>query len=186
MHGFTRSHYFSSKIVLTMKTVLRYSLYTLCASLVLMACKKDQKTVPIQLLLTDNPAAYDSVNIHIQGIQVKMNSEESGWLTVDAKDTTVNLLDLQNGVTMVIAQDEIPDGVLKEVRFILGDGNYVVIGSDKFPMATPSAEESGLKIKIDKDLNETLNTFTLDFDADLSVKEENGSYKLMPVIQLRS
>jgi len=53
MHGFTRSHYFSSKIVLTMKTVLRYSLYTLCASLVLMACKKDQKTVPIQLLLTD-------------------------------------------------------------------------------------------------------------------------------------
>ena len=119
MHGFTRSHYFSSKIVLTMKTVLRYSLYTLCASLVLMACKKDQKTVPIQLLLTDNPAAYDSVNIHIQGIQVKMNSEESGWLTVDAKDTTVNLLDLQNGVTMVIAQDEIPEGVLKEVRFIL-------------------------------------------------------------------
>jgi hypothetical protein len=84
-----------------------------------------------------------------------------------------------------LAQDNVPAGVLKEVRFILGSGNYVVVGGTRYDLATPSAEDSGLKIKIDKDLGATLNTFVLDFDADLSVKEENGNYKLMPVIRLK-
>ena len=85
---------------------------------------------------------------------------------------------------MVIAQDEIPDGVLKEVRFVLGSDNNIVVDGQAYPLQTPSAEDSGLKIKIDKDLNETLNTFVLDFDAALSIKEENGNYKLGPVIKL--
>jgi hypothetical protein len=98
----------------------------------------------------------------------------------------VNLLDLQNGITMVLAQGDVPEGVLKEVRFILGNDNYVVVDGNVHPLETPSAEHSGLKIKIDKDLDETLNTFTLDFDAALSVQEQNGSYKLSPVIKLKS
>ena len=153
-------------------------------ALFLISCNKE-RSVPVQFLLTDNPAVYDSVNIHIVGMQVKIDQDDAGWIAVESKDTTVNLLDLQNGVTMVIAQDEIPEGVLKEVRFILGDGNYVVVGGTRHDMATPSAEESGLKIKINKQLNESLNTFTLDFDAELSVKEENGGYKLMPVIKVK-
>jgi hypothetical protein len=168
-----------------MKTTMRFFSFALGICIFLAACSKNEKQVPIQLLLTDNPAAYDSVNVHIKSIQVKINQEDAGWTTIQSKDTTVNLLDLQNGVTMVLAQDNVPDGVLKEVRFILGSDNYVVVDGTKYPMQAPSAESSGLKIKIDKELNETLNTFTLDFDAALSVKEENGSYKLMPVIKLK-
>jgi hypothetical protein len=40
-------------------------------------------------------------------------------------------------------------------------------------------------VKIGKALNETLNTFTLDFNASLSIMQENGAYKLHPVIQMR-
>jgi hypothetical protein len=137
-------------------------------------------------MLTDNPTAYDSVNIHIKEIKVKMNKDEENWINIQSKDTTINLLDLQNGVTMVLAQDNVPDGILKEVRFILGPDNYVVINGARHDLAAPSAESSGLKIKIDKDLNESLNTFTLDFDAALSIKEENGDYKLMPVIKVKN
>jgi len=169
-----------------MKTSIRFFIYSLGISLFIFSCSKNERTVPVQLLLTDNPAVYDSVNIHIEAMQVKINSDDAGWITIQSKDTTVNLLDLQNNVTAVIAQDNVPEGVLKEVRFILGSGNYVVVNGIKYPMQTPSAEESGLKIKIDKALGETLNTFILDFDADLSVKEENGGYKLMPVIKLKS
>jgi hypothetical protein len=86
---------------------------------------------------------------------------------------------------MVLAQGDIPDGILKEVRFILGEDNNVVVNGETHPLQTPSAEDAGLKIKIDKDLGETLNSFTLDFDAGLSVKEENGNYKLMPVIKVK-
>jgi hypothetical protein len=150
------------------------------------ACSKNEKQVPIQLMLTDNPASYDSVNVHIKNIQVKINQDDAAWITIQSKDTVVNLLKLQNGVTMLLAQDNVPDGVLKEVRFILGPDNIIGVNGEVYPLATPSAESSGLKIKIDKELNETLNTFTLDFDAVLSVKEENGNYKLMPVIKLKS
>lgn len=154
-------------------------------ALVAASCSKDNRNVPVQILLTDNPATFDSVNVHIQSVRVKMNSEEGGWISLHSKDTTVNLLDLQNGTTTLIANDTIPAGTLKEVRFILGDGNYVVANGTRYALSTPSAEDSGLKIKIDKHLGETLNSFTLDFDAALSIKEENGSYKLMPVIKLK-
>lgn len=168
-----------------MKTSMRFLLFALICSFVLVACKKESKTAPLQLMLTDNPAAYDSVNIHIKSMQVKVNNDTTGWTTISTKDTTINLLTLQNGVTTVIAQDNVPAGILKEVRFILGSDNYVVVGGTRYPLATPSAEDSGLKVKIDKSLGETLNTFVLDFDAALSIKEENGSYKLMPVIKLK-
>ena len=166
------------------KLLLVGSLSFLFLSVLFIACKKDNKTVPVQLLLTDNPTDYDEVNIHIVGMQVKMNSDDAGWITIDSKDTVVNLLDLQNAITEVIAQDEVPEGVLKEVRFILGSDNTVLVDGISHDLQTPSAESSGLKIKIDKALNETLNTFTLDFDAALSVKEEAGNYKLEPVIRL--
>jgi hypothetical protein len=167
-----------------MKTLSLIS-FSFVMGCLLLSCSKNEKAVPIKLLLTDNPAAYDSVNIHIQGIKVKMNTEEDNWTSVQAKDTTVNLLDLQNGVTTIIAQDNVPAGILKEVRFILGSDNYVVVDGIRHDLETPSAEDSGLKIKIDKELGESLNTFVLDFDAALSVKEQNGAYKLMPVIRLK-
>jgi len=149
------------------------------------SCKKDNGTAPIKILLTDKPAAYDSVNVHIVGMQVQISKDTEAWISINVKDSIYNLLDLQNGITAVIAQDTIPTGMLHEVRFILGDGNTVVVNGTSYPMETPSAEESGLKVKIDKRLNETFNTFILDFNASLSVQEENGAYKLHPVIRLK-
>ena len=167
-----------------MKTTLYFFMSVLTIGF-FTSCSKENKTVPIKILLTDNPVDYESVNVEIKGIQVKINKDDAGWIDIASKDTTINLLDLQNGITTVLAEDNVPEGILKEVRFILGTDNTVVVNGVTHEMQTPSAEDSGLKIKIDKKLGETLNTFTLDFDAALSVKEENGSYKLMPVIKLK-
>jgi hypothetical protein len=171
--------------ITTMKTSRIFLLSGSALTLLLSACTKSSKSVPIQLLLTDNPATYEEVNIHIKGMQVKMNDDSSGWIELQAKDTTVNLLELQNGVTTLIAQDNVPAGTLKEVRFILGNDNSIVDNGTEYPLVTPSAETSGLKIKINKSLNETLNTLVLDFDAAMSIKEENNQYKLDPVIRLK-
>lgn len=160
------------------------SLAALACSLLLFSCKKDARTVPVQLLLTDNPINYEEVNVDIREVHLKIN-DDAAWTRIDTKDSVYNLLDYQDGVTTVIAQDEVPEGFLKEVRFVLGPNNSVVVDGTEYPLQAPSAESSGLKIKIDKDLKETLNTFTLDFDAALSVKEENGGYKLSPVITLK-
>jgi len=166
-----------------MKT--RSILYASIAFLIVLfnSCKKEGGTAPIQILLTDKPAIYDSVNVHIVGMEVKISNES--WIPIHVKDSTYNLLDLQNGITTVLALDTIPVGVLQEVRFILGNNNYCYVNGTAYPMDTPSADDSGLKVKINKALNETLNSFTLDFNVSLSVQEENGAYKLHPVIQLR-
>lgn len=167
-----------------MKTKILFLTAISAAVMFLYSCNKEKNSVPIRILLTDNPVAYDSVNIHLKGMQVKVSNET--WIDINAKDTIVNLLDLQNGVTELIAQDSIPPGVLKEIRFILGDDNTVVVNGVSHPLVTPSAASSGLKIKIDKSLEETLNTFVLDFDAALSIKEEPDGYKLYPVIKVKS
>ena len=167
-----------------MKTKLFVSALLLCSTALYFSWKKDT-SVPVQILLTDQPAAYDEVNVEIVGMRVKTSKDTSGWIDIQVNPGVYNLLTLRNGVTTELAKGELPDAVLKEVRFILGSNNSVKVNGQSFPLETPSAEDSGLKVKIEKDLQQTLNTFVLDFDAALSVKEENGGYKLKPVIKLK-
>jgi len=149
------------------------------------SCKKEQRTAPVQFLLTDKPAVYDSVNVHIVGMAVQINHDTAAWIPINTKDSIYNLLDFQNGITTLIAQDTVPAGVLQQVRFTLGSDNTIVVSGISYPLEAPSAESSGLKVKIGKVLAETMNTFTLDFVASLSINEQNGVYKLSPVIQMR-
>jgi hypothetical protein len=167
-----------------MKAKYLFLIAAACILPFIYSCKKERKTSPVQIYLTDNPTVYDSVVVHIKNIEVNILQDSEAWIPINTKDTIVNLLDLQNGITMLLADDVVPQGVLKEVRFILGNGNYVVVNGVSYPMQTPSAETSGLKVKIDKNLNEVFNAFILDFDAAQSIVEENGGYKLDPVIRL--
>jgi len=166
-------------------TIISFAIAVLIGTLSLSSCKKEHNAAPIQFLLTDKPAAYDSVNVHIVGMTVQINHDTAAWIPIHTKDSIYNLLDLQNGISMVIAHDTVPAGVLQQVRFILGDNNTVVVNGVSHPLQTPSAQSSGLKVKIGKVLAESMNTFTLDFDASLSINVQNGVYKLSPVIQMK-
>ncbi|MBD0376339.1 MAG: DUF4382 domain-containing protein [Flavisolibacter sp.] len=149
------------------------------------ACKKESNTVPAQFYLTDAPADYQEVNIDLVAIRVKLDKEEDNWVDLKTNAGVYNLLALQNGVSTLIAQGDLPQGVIKEVRLILGPNNSIKANGQTFPLVIPSGEEAGLKIKIDKKLKMTLNSFMIDFDAGLSVKEENSGFKLRPVIKLK-
>jgi Domain of unknown function (DUF4382) len=169
-----------------MKTkIISIALAVLISAIFLPSCKKENRTAPVEFMLTDKPALYDSVNVHIVGMSVQINHDTAAWIPINTKDSIYNLLDLKNGITTLIAQDTVPAGVLQQVRFILGSDNTVVVNGVSYPLETPSAESSGLKVKIGKVLAETMNTFILDFDASLSINEQNGVYKLSPVIQMR-
>lgn len=168
---------------MNLKTIL--PAIVLGSSILYFSCKKEDKSVPVQILLTDNPTAYDEVNVEITGIQVKLSKDTSSWISLETEQGIYNLLALQNGLTDTIAKGNVPEGILKEVRFILGSKNTVKVNGDIKPLTIPGGGESGLKIKIDKHLGETLNTFVLDFDAALSIKEENDGFKLRPVIKIK-
>jgi len=86
----------------------------------------------------------------------------------------------------LLASEDIPSGRLNEIRLVLNDsGNQVIIDGVPHTLTTPSAQSSGLKLKVNEDLTGGLEyTLKLDFDAAKSiVRTGNGKYILKPVIR---
>ena len=149
------------------------------------SCKeKVVKFSPVHFYLMDSPSNFDSVNIHIKRIEANVIADSALWVPVDTKDTIVNVFHLQDSITMQVAHDNVPMGLLKQIRFILGDDNSVVIGGVSYPLQLPASGSPALLIDVDKKLNEVFNGFILDFDASQSIVEDSGNYRLEPVIRL--
>ncbi|WP_417363036.1 DUF4382 domain-containing protein [Galbibacter sp.] len=145
-------------------------------------------TAKVQVLLVDAPGDYEEVNVDIQDVMINRTDEaENGWESLTDVETGVyDLLKLTGGNHAILADNELPTGELDQIRLVLGDNNYVVIDGQEVPLATPSAQQSGLKIHLDDTELEAGFTYSivLDFDADKSVVKagESGSYNLKPVI----
>ncbi|MFI5131256.1 MAG: DUF4382 domain-containing protein [Chitinophagales bacterium] len=152
------------------------------------ACRKENNsgTTILNIRLTDNPFNATEVNVDIREVRVNMRDDSTGWVSLNTNAAVYNLLGLQNGVDTLLATGIIPTGVLKEVRFVLGNDNSIVIDSTEYPLTIPSGSESGLKIKINKQLNATLDSLLIDFDAALSIMQTGtGEYKLKPVLKIK-
>ncbi len=151
------------------------------------SCSKDNKNSTLQVRLTDNPVAFQEVNVDIREVRVKFadDTTDKEWVTLTTNARIYNLLALQ-GVDTVLATGLLPANTVKQIRFILGPNNTVKENGVVYPLVVPSGSESGLKIKVSKKLNATLETLVIDFDAALSVRKEgNGDYKLRPVIKVK-
>ena len=158
------------------------------AAIAASSCKKDVENTAttLNIRLTDGPGAYDQVNIDLLEIRVKTSDDTSKWLSIPTNAGVYNLLEFQNGIDTLIATGPVPLVTLKELRFVLGPNSTVMQDSMLYPLQTPSAESSGLKVKIDKSLSLNLNTFVLDFDAEKSVHGTgSGKFILKPVIKLK-
>lgn len=155
------------------------------SSTIFVACNKDAGTSTLHIRLTDAPAAYDEVNVDLKEVRVNFRDDSTGWVTLQTKDTIYNLLGLQNGLDTLVASGTVPTNTVKEVRLILGDSNTIKVNGQLYPLTIPSGSTSGLKIKVNKKLNATLETMVLDFDAGASVTEEPDGYKLRPVIRVK-
>ena len=139
---------------------------------------------PVHFYLMDSPSNFDSVNIHIKKIEANIINDSTVWVPVDTKDTVVNVFHLQDSITMQVAHDNVPLGLLKRIRFILGNDNSVVVGGVSYPLQLPASGSPVVLIDIDKKLNEVFNGFILDFDASQSIVGDSGTYRLEPVIKL--
>lgn len=168
---------------------LKYIVLILTASIgiIFFACKKDStaSSSTLQIRMTDAPTALQEVNIDLMQVNVKFAKDTNDWVALETNKGIYNLLALQNGVDALIAQGTYPTNVVKEIRLVVGANNTVKEDGQIYPLTIPSGSESGLKIKLNKKLNATLETIVIDFDAALSVKKENDGYKLRPVIKIK-
>ncbi len=149
------------------------------------ACKKEVSYSTLQIRMTDAPTALEEVNIDLQRVNVKFAHDTTSWVALETTTGIYNLLGLQNGIDTLIAQGVFPSNVVKEIRFVLGDRNSVKADGQVYPLTIPSGSESGLKIKVAKELNDNIETLLIDFDAALSVSKETDGYKLRPVLRVK-
>lgn len=151
------------------------------------ACSTDEKNAKVEVWLTDAPGDYQEVNVEIVGVEVHLGDGESasGWRTLNVDGGVYNLLELTNGLDTLLGEVELPGGRLSQLRLILGDDNTVKVNDDVHALTTPSAQQSGLKLQINRVLQEGITyKVLLDFDVARSiVLTGNGKYILKPVIR---
>ena len=175
-------------------------------SLGLTSCSDDDETTNdasgsanLTVRMTDAPGDYEEVNVDIQDVMVKVDSETEaemeaetdadGWVSLDGVQVGVyDLLELTGGITQVLADAEVPAGYMSQMRLVLGSENSVMVNGELKPLNTPSAQQSGLKLQVNQELEAGENyAFLLDFDVEESiVTTGNGSYNLKPVIRMNA
>ncbi|WPR72384.1 DUF4382 domain-containing protein [Flavobacterium sp. NG2] len=174
--------YFASFLAITLVCLLNIS----CEN-----SKDSAETSKVMVRLTDAPGDYEEVYIEVVDVLMKASTDDndkSGWVSLgDIGKGTYNLLELTGGHSLLIAEGDVPSGYVGQIRLILGDNNTVKKNGVVYHLDTPSAQQSGLKLKI----NETLMPgivyeFMMDFDVDKSIVKagNSGKFNLHPVINI--
>ena len=157
----------------------------------------------LSLALTDSTTQdYRAVYVTIDRVDV--HRTDGNWEVVATPEATYNLLELVNGVTVVLGQDQLPAGDYTQMRLMIGDtpddgknivgenhphANYLLIGDslDDQPLKIPSGPQTGIKLVSGFTINENQTTeLLLDFDAMRSVVKAgaSGLYLLKPTIKV--
>lgn len=165
-------------------------------SLIFIGCNdndddSDPGTSNVVVRMSDAPGDYKEVNVEVKDVMVKSttSTDDQGWVSIGKNPGIYNLLDLTGGVTILIADNKVPSGYLGQIRLVLGTNNTVVLNDGTtHALNTPSAQQSGLKLQINKTLTKDKTyEFLLDFDVEKSVVVEagnSGNYNLNPVIRV--
>jgi hypothetical protein len=158
-------------------------------ALLLQSCSNDTTQMAhVKFILVDAPGDYEAVTIDLKDVLINRTDTDNNWESLGAVAGKYNLLELTGGVEALIAENEIPAGLIKQVRLLLGPDNTITLkGGTVVKLDTPSAQQSGLKLKFNTELKAGVTyTFILDFDADKSVVRagDSGKYNLKPVIRV--
>jgi len=161
----------------------------------------------LRVALTDAPSCgYDHVFVTVEKVRVHQNASagesEGGWTELAVSPARrIDLLDLTNGVLEELGTVQLPAGHYSQIRLVLasntGTGTSSVANalqltgdSTVIPLATPSGQQSGLKLQAHFDVTEGQTVdLVLDFDACKSIVKagnsgNSGKYNLKPVLSL--
>ncbi|MBC6365468.1 DUF4382 domain-containing protein [Algoriphagus sp. AK58] len=148
----------------------------------------------VNFRLVDAPADFDEVWVEVISLRIKadydgsdMNEEESTWKEIKYDGPKmVNLLNLTGGNSILLGSEELPEGKIDQIRLVLGENNYLMKGQVRTELKTPSAQQSGLKIKVNQEI-EGGNTYDLVIDFDVAksivVAGNSGNVILKPVLR---
>ena len=182
--------------ILAMKKIANLFFGVLFIALVSISCSDDKTTDPenssrVILKLVDAEGDYEQVNVEIIDIQYNSSEEDTGWQSFTPEEgypIQTDLTELIAGNELLLSDEVIPSGWMQQIRLVLSENNTLKLEGqeDLIPLKTPSAQQSGLKIKLNQELDPGFSyTFILDWDVQRSVVEagNSGQYILKPVIR---
>jgi hypothetical protein len=174
-----------------MKTKMIWMVPALIPLFLLLRCSEEDSTARLRITLVDSPGDYDEVNVDIQGVSVHTNEmageEDGGWIFLENSNVGVkNLLEYTDGKELTLVDTDFPTGRISQIRLMLGERNSLMVDGAPEHLETPSAQQSGLKLKVNETLKGGITyQFKLDFEAARSVVcTGNGKYILKPVIRV--
>ena len=179
------------------KNILLVAIF-LFAILGFLSCSDDNvkldNTARVQLKLVDSPGDYEEVNVEIVDVLFNSTDDEGGWTSIVPDDfipIIVDLTELIAGNDLLLTDVIVPSGMLKQIRLVLGNNNTLVIEGEPDPihLDTPSAQQSGLKLKVKTVLESGYSyTFILDWNVQRSIVKagNSGKYILKPVIRVNT
>lgn len=147
------------------------------------SCTSDNEKSHLSVRMTDAPGNYDAVNVDVKSVEITGNNGKTVILNTNSR--VYNLLNFSNGLDTLLATGDLEPGTISQIRLILGANNSVMVDSVIYPLSTPSAMQSGLKLKVNQTFEPGVSyVILLDFDASQSiVTQGNGTYQLKPVIR---
>jgi len=113
-------------------------------------------TGKLTIFLSDAPFPADSVasaTVSIDSIDIRTAGDtgSTGFTTIfrDTDNTSeYNLLDLRNGVTATLAEQDMPEGEYDLVRVFISDAGITLKNGTRYDLKVPSGAQTGLKIFI--------------------------------------
>ncbi len=154
-----------------------------------------EKPHNFRLSLTDAPNDdLTAVVVNIKHAELRVSGGGKEARVIAAENLgPINLLDLQNGVTLPMEDMQLPAGVrVTQIRLVLNEtGHYIMKGTEeRCDLKTPSAQKTGVKILIHQGIaidNGYNYSVVVDFDAKKSIVQTgNGGCLLKPVLKLKS
>jgi hypothetical protein len=148
-----------------------------------------ERSKVLQIRMHDLPISdleIEKVVISIDRIEV--HHTQKGWITVSSEPRLYDLLELQNGISVVIFEEPLEIGKYTQIRLVLNENNEVFVNGRPYRLKVPSGEQTGVKLITPFEIEEgKMVEVVLDFDAMSSVKYASGQgFRLNPVIKVEN
>lgn len=137
-------------------TVLTLSIF------VISGCSTNDSNIPpnkarINIQLTDSPFPIHLISstlVTIDKVEIRKmmendsNQTEDSYILLSDVEMEINLLDLTNGITELIATTDLDPGYYDVIRLHVVDATLVLNDETVFDLKVPSGSTSGIKIKV--------------------------------------
>lgn len=129
-----------------------------------------------------NKSSCGNIKISEVHLSIDYISLPGGMIVLDADKVDFVISDSKKSIKL----KALADADLSDIRIVLNeDGNFIASLKDKFPLKTPSAQQSGLKVKLDEPKSvkkDMMYELVVDLDLSKQVVQNKNKCLFKPVI----